>query len=1174
MVRNFKSFNGIVRLNFDPGFNIITGPNGSGKSNIIDAVQFVFGELASKRMRVPDLAGLIYDSAGEDGSRPQFSQVTIYFNNSDRALAIDRKTVSVGRRIDRQGKSKYFLNGRRTSRRKLLDMLVMAGITPGGYNIVLQGMATRLSDLTPSERMRALEDLVGLTEYDNKKSEAKVRLAEAERKIEVANAKGDEVRKSVNELEHQRNDALRYILLSREEQRLEAYRLTHQIAQLESKLKAIKRQAAENQTDIESLEVEKEGLLRERDAARDELESFTDEAAEKGNTRLPLLKSELVGKRAMKNSLDGRLRDIDSRKTSIQENIEDKLTEIENSKLEIGEKRKELEELTKRETQLDTQIKEKQIELQSITEKISTLKGKAEENQTRVEKLTVDLVPMHELLSGFEIGINRHNVNVNTLESKIQELENKRDETLKTIEALQAKIVEFNDVKTHEALKLEDMLDNIEEQVKQQKSIRNTILGANELAKDAEITITEFTAKRDLWKNVVTEEKAQDRIREMGEAGALKGYHGPLRSLVKIDLKYQRAARVAADNWINAIVVDDFETALECVEGLKKNRLGMTRFIPLNHINPPEPLDDIKDQGIEGYIPNILRYDDNYRPAVLLIWGDTFIAKDRETARSLTRRGYRAVTLSGDLFEVDGGLLGGHWRRPPDFSKLIPSEESINELSNTIKTLRSRLSNKMKDLKLSGDSLRKFTSFMDDFNDNIDGINTQITQIKDSIKRLERKISTIDENIKKIVEQRENELDLISTLQERKESTLHKIEQTKNEILELKELSPADIASLEVAQDAISREITNLRDELAHIISDISVQTSLVDKYLELKATDSQTQTDNWREEIKALEAERLDIEQRIEEESREIVELEKVLNSVTSEVEATSRVLEHHRRTVRRFEQQIERLENRRLNLDRKNMELSVEEEKIRLQTEQRFEELARIGFGDTVPIEAVNLSQIEYALLKVRREKASLGAINQLAIQRYKEVVINYKYLSIRINELEDERGSILKFIDEIEKEKQAQFMRAFNEVCENFSNIFERLTGGGDGRLELQKPEDPFSGGVDLYVQFPGKPMRLAGGASGGERSVAAIAYLLAIQRFLKAPFYLFDEIDAHLDDLNTARLAEVLKDSALEAQFLMVSLKDVMVHNADKIYGVFAQAGRSKVLSLPMKVEVKV
>jgi len=150
----------------------------------------------------------------------------------------------------------------------------------------------------------------------------------------------------------------------------------------------------------------------------------------------------------------------------------------------------------------------------------------------------------------------------------------------------------------------------------------------------------------------------------------------------------------------------------------------------------------------------------------------------------------------------------------------------------------------------------------------------------------------------------------------------------------------------------------------------------------------------------------------------------------------------------------------------------------------------------------------------------------------------------------------------------------MKAFNQVCENFSVVFSMLTGGGDGRLELQKPEDPFSAGVDLYVQFPGKPMRLVRGASGGERSVAAISYLLAIQQFLKAPFYLFDEIDAHLDDINTTRLADVLKKSAMDAQFLMVSLKDVMVHNADKIYGVFSQAGRSRVLSLPLKVEVAV
>jgi chromosome segregation protein len=179
VVRNFKMFSGEVKLNFGQGFNVITGPNGSGKSNLIDAVQFVFGELGSKRMRVPDLSGLIFDGAGENSTKPQYAQVTIYFNNNDRGLAIDRKTVSVGRRVDTHGKSKYFLNGKRTSRRRLLDLLVMAGISPGGYNIVLQGTATRLSDLTPVERMSALEDIVGITEYDEKKAEAKGRLSEA-----------------------------------------------------------------------------------------------------------------------------------------------------------------------------------------------------------------------------------------------------------------------------------------------------------------------------------------------------------------------------------------------------------------------------------------------------------------------------------------------------------------------------------------------------------------------------------------------------------------------------------------------------------------------------------------------------------------------------------------------------------------------------------------------------------------------------------------------------------------------------------------------------------------------------------------------------------------------------------------------------------------------------------
>jgi chromosome segregation protein len=426
----------------------------------------------------------------------------------------------------------------------------------------------------------------------------------------------------------------------------------------------------------------------------------------------------------------------------------------------------------------------------------------------------------------------------------------------------------------------------------------------------------------------------------------------------------------------------------------------------------------------------------------------------------------------------------------------------------------------------------------------------------------------------KINEERERQLSLVNTLNERKYRTLQEIERTKSEIAKLKELSPSDVASLEVTYDNMVRELADMRNSKSQLVSDIQIQTNLIAQILDMKTSDSEEQIEAWKKEIDTFEQERVETQARLDEETKEMDELQKSLNSVTSEVEATSRILEGHRATVRKFDRQIERQENRRSNIERRNMSLSVEVEKYRLQAEQKFEELARLGFEDTVPIEDVELGQVERTLQKIRLEKSSLGMINQLAIRHYEQDAYNYKQLSVRINELEEERGSILKFIDEVEQEKTAHFMTAYNQICENFSGFFEKLSGGGDGRLELQKPESPFSGGVDLYVQFPGKPMRLASGASGGERSVAAIAYLLAIQRFLKAPFYLFDEIDAHLDDLNTARLADVLKENALESQFLMVSLKDVMVHNADKIYGVFAQGGRSKVISLPMKVEVSV
>jgi len=1174
LVKNFKSFGGQVKLNFQSGFNIVTGPNGSGKSNIIDAVQFVLGELAPKRMRVPDFSGIIYDGAGEgEQNKPQIAQVTLYFDNADRGLASDRGQVSIGRKVDSAGQSDYYLNGKRTSRKAVLDLLHMAGITPGGYNIVLQGTATRLSDLSPSERMDALEDLIGIKEYDEKKAEAKVRLTEAERKIEVASARIDEVRKRVMELERQRNDALRFNHLTREEKRLVAIRLSGQITDLEGKLSALMAQMKEREGEAAKLEEEKAQLREERESARNRIEEFNREAAERGNTRLPLLKSDLVGRRTLRDGMTNRLKEIQSRRALLTGQIAEKEIEIASYQAEIVDRKKALESLVASEADQAITLESARAELESATARISEERSSTSDNQRRVESLTENLVPMQESLSGIDIEINGHKTTSSTLTEKITDFESKKAEYVRTSESLNAKLGDFASLKVQEAQRLEGMLEGVEDQIKRQRELRSTIESANALAKDAETTITEFSAKRDLWRHIVVEERALERIREIGEAGALAGYHGPVRNLIKIDLPNQRAAYSAAEGWINAVVVDDVAVALECVDRLKKTKLGMTKFIPLTQLAKPEPLPTIDVEGVIGPLTELVRAEEAYTPLVHLIWGDTYLVKDVAAALRVVGEGYRAVTMTGDVYEPGGGIKGGYYRRPLDYSKLVPTDESIDSLSKTIKELRSRLKSRMTDLKASGGSLRGFSNFMDSSKATISKIDAEVAETMDKVERLARTTAQAVESIAKLRTDIEREQGLVAALKERRLRIQHQIEETKQEIVHLKEFKPSDVTELEIKSAALARNVSELRDSLSKAQGEITVQRSYIDRILVLREKEASEQRVRIQEELAALGEEEAQINTRLVEVGHEIEALEHDLDSISTEVEATSKVLDQHQKTLRMVNQRVEDLERRREAEDKRINQLSLDIERLKLQSEQRLDELAANGYEEKVDAAGVELERIERSLQLIRQEKNTIGAVNQLALDHYEEYMNNYKGQSTRINELEEEKASILKFIEEVEKEKTDHFMAAFNEVCENFNNIFARLTGGGDGRLELQKPEEPFSGGADLYLQFPGKPMRLGSGTSGGERSVAAIAYLLAIQRFLKAPFYLFDEIDAHLDDINTSRLAEVLRETSHEAQFVVVSLKDVMVHNADRIYGVFAQGGRSRVLALPMKGEMR-
>jgi chromosome segregation protein len=243
--------------------------------------------------------------------------------------------------------------------------------------------------------------------------------------------------------------------------------------------------------------------------------------------------------------------------------------------------------------------------------------------------------------------------------------------------------------------------------------------------------------------------------------------------------------------------------------------------------------------------------------------------------------------------------------------------------------------------------------------------------------------------------------------------------------------------------------------------------------------------------------------------------------------------------------------------------LQLSVQTFQLELQQQQN--QLGHLGFEKPLEPTAKEVEEAEKSMQMMQFELERIGAVNQLASIHYGEQISRYRELSLRLNELEKEKQAIVQFMDEVDSKKRRVFMNAFEKINSNLQDYFSKLTGGGTTLLQLENVDDPFHGGIDMIVQFPNKPSIIVSGASGGERSVAAVAFIFALKDFTPSSFYILDEIDAHLDAYHVSKLAEVLLEESGKIQFIVITLKPEMVNKAQKVYGVYERNGVSSVIS---------
>jgi chromosome segregation protein len=264
-------------------------------------------------------------------------------------------------------------------------------------------------------------------------------------------------------------------------------------------------------------------------------------------------------------------------------------------------------------------------------------------------------------------------------------------------------------------------------------------------------------------------------------------------------------------------------------------------------------------------------------------------------------------------------------------------------------------------------------------------------------------------------------------------------------------------------------------------------------------------------------------------------------------------------------IDKELKKLDAEYEQVDRLSNQLQLNVQTSLLQLEQHRNQLRVLGYEQPLTVTPKQVEEAETSIRMMQLELERIGAVNQLALSHYADQISRYRELSMRMNELEKEKQAILQFMDEIESKKRRVFTEAFERINQNLRKYFSKVTGGGEAVLTLENAEDPFQGGIDMIVTFPNKPSIVVSGASGGERSVAAVAFIFALKEFTPASFYVLDEIDAHLDALHVSRLADLLLEEADKTQFIVITLKPEMVNKAQKVYGVYMREGNSNVVS---------
>jgi chromosome segregation protein len=1151
-LNNFKSFGRKAKIPFFDDFTTISGPNGSGKSNVIDSILFCLGLSNSRSMRAEKLTDLIYSV---NGKSPGSADVTIRFDNTDREMPVEQDEVTITRRIkssDSGYYSYYYFNEKPVSLSEVHDHLLKAKISPDGYNVVMQGDVTRIIEVSNFERRKMVDEIAGTAEFDEKTDKALAELDIVRDRIDRVAIIISEVEARLAQLKDERDHALLYQSYRDEKVKNEGYLVLSELKEAQQLLDSLLEDIREKTDKRAAITADVEKKSTAVQKLKDDIKALNATITEKGEGEQILIRRQIEEARA---GIKACISIIDFSKSEITNRDSEKqklFLETEKAKGQIEEYDGRITEEEKRKLSLTNELNFRQASLDEVQKKVSAIDEKFIGVRTRLVEVKASL----------EASRNLRNEKLREKDRILDAARRKQDEEQDASTEITSSRSRIEEARV-ESKNLEKDVTELQRRSQALTADINDMEGARSRAKAEQYGIEEKLRKlQEEFAKAEARVRAYEDLDGYSEAVGtiisarnsheLPGIYGTIAELGKVDQEYATALEVAAGNRMQNIVVDNDEDAARCIYYLKGQRKGTATFLPLNKMRQRVQLRNIREPGVIDYAINLVQFDGRFDPAFWYVFGDTLVVDTLETARKLIGTG-RMVTLDGDLVEKSGAMTGGYRSRTKLKFK-ASEEEHIKELAEQITILESSRDTVLKKVESIDGHIYGLKKDRSDMESQASKLTARKEELAGRLTRLEAVIKEKEAAIEALREDRRKLRDELIAAEEAISKADVEITTIGSEAGKLEEeLKGSEVPALtEEAgriEDEMKRLDGRLRDTEAAIAS-----LRMEQNYVRARIEENKGRGEKVDENIASLREKISQNEASIGEFNGKIGELTKREKAIESELAGMKKqrdemsdaltAADHDLYDVRRS---LERLTGM-LN----SLEITREESLDKIKAlEKTVQERGVMPSEDVPPVEKVRAS-----ISQLEKKMQALEPVNMLSITEYDSVQARLVELTGKRDTLQKERENILEKIEHYKTMKKETFLITFNAINEQFKVIFNELSDGF-GELILENAEDPFAGGLTIHAQPHGKSLHRLEAMSGGEKSLTALAFIFAIQRYRPAPFYAFDEIDMFLDGANAERVARMIKKLAANAQFIVVSLRKPMIESANRTIGIAMQ-----------------